>query len=223
MIPYSRIGSKLIKPYNLYIYHGVKEYFFAIFGNDENSFDFLTCLVKWCCERNQGEWPDVLTPKIIEGISKYGKSPIPLEETTFFTGGYFIKDGADYELTHDFVVSVFMSCSDGNFFPLSTGHIDFTGEEKIAAFLRDQISIKEPQAVTFLTKLAIDYSKTQGTLWDRTITIGKLLEIARENDVIADLCIDWGQKANLISIDVENDLVLCNTLILCAYQASPRL
>ncbi len=225
MIPYHKISSRLIKPYNLYTYDpSVKVYFFGRFGEDEKSFDFLHYLIRWCCEKNKGEWPDKITPQILEHMSKDAEYLITIEEIKIFTDGYLIKDNDDnYELTHEFIVSSFMCCSDGNFLPLQTGHIDFRGEEKIATFLREQLFIEESQAVTFLTKLAIDNGKTLGTLIDREISLRSVIQIAMENDLIFELCINWAEEHNLLSVQFEKDTIICNALMLYAYAASPRL
>lgn len=222
MIPYSRIDSKLIKPYNLYTYtDDAKQYFIARFG-DEQSFSFLHYLIRYCNEKNEGNWPNEITPEIIEHMSKDAKVSIQIEEMKAFTDGYVIKSGSNYEITHEFVVGSFMCCSDGNFLPLSTGHIDFTKTEELARFLKEDLFIEEPQAVNFLVELVNFMSKEKGVLLSREFNLGDLLRITRANDLIADLCIDWAQSYNLIN-NYEDDLFICNGLILSAYYAMPRL
>ncbi len=225
MIPYHKISSRLIKPHNLYTYDpSVEEYFFGRFGQDEKSFDFLHYLIRYCCENNEGEWPDKITNEIISEMSKDAGYPILIEETKLFADGFVSKDPYNkYDLTHEFIVSAFMCCTDGNFLPLSTGHIDFSGEDKIANFLRDEIFIKEPQAVTFLVKIVVDNVKTPGVLMGREMKLSRVFQIAQENDLIFDLCIEWARSNNLLFVDIERDVVICNSLMLTAYAASPKL
>lgn len=225
MIPYNKISSRLIRPYNLYTYDtSVKEYFFGLFGQDEKSFDFLHYLIRYCCENNEGEWPDDITTEILKSMSEDAGHPILIEETKLFADGFVFKYSKnEYGLTHEFIVSAFTCCTDGNFLPLSTGHIDFSGEDKIANFLRDQICIGEPQAVTFLVKLAVDNGKTPGVLMGREIRLSRVFQIAQENDLIFDLCIEWARSNNLLFVDIERDVVICNSLMLTAYAASPKL
>ncbi|MBP7846405.1 MAG: hypothetical protein KA007_03110, partial [Candidatus Pacebacteria bacterium] len=103
------------------------------------------------------------------------------------------------------------------------GHIDFSGEDKIANFLRDEIFIKEPQAVTFLVKIVVDNVKTPGVLMGREMKLSRVFQIAQENDLIFDLCIEWARSNNLLFVDIERDVVICNYLMLTAYAASPKL
>ena len=223
MIPYSKISSKLIKPYQICTSSpNAKRYFFGWFGGDEKSFRFLVLLIRYCCEFNKGEWLERITAKILERMSTTGNI-ISVEETKIFTDGYIVKDDGEYELTHEFIVSLYLCCPDGNFFPLSTGHIDFAGEEKIAISLKDQIGIDEPQAVTFLTKLAIKNGQKTGTLIDRKLNLKDLVQIARDNNLIFDLCIDWAIQCNLLFVDMEEEIVVCNTLMIFTYLVSPKL
>lgn len=223
MLPYSRIGSRLIKPHNLYTYtDDAKKYFFARFGGDKQSFDFLHYLIRYCCKKNQGEWPSVITPEIAKSMCEDAGFEITISETKIFRDGYLIKDAANYELTHEFIVSSFMCCSDGNFLPLSTGHIDFTGGEEISTFLREQVFVEEPQVVTFLVKLIIDMEKPSGILVDKWFRVKRLKRIAMENNLIFELCFKLAQNYNLIAM-VDESTVICNGLIFSAYLASPRL
>ncbi len=223
-VPYSQIGSRLIKPYNLYTSHGsVKPYFFANFGEDENSFTFFHALIMYACERNGGEWPDTINSEMISRMEEYVGKEIKVSETKLFRDGYIIQHGNEYELTHDLIATAWLCCSDGNFLPLSTGHIDFSNcEERLTAYL-GVMGIKESQAVKFLVKLVMKTKERPGILMDRTLTISELLGICRENDLIFELCIDWCQKYNLVAIDSQNDVVACNGLFFCAYIVSPKL
>lgn len=223
-VPYSQIGSRLIKPYNLYTSHGsVKPYFFANFGEDENSFILFHALVMYSCERNGGEWPDTITSEIISKMEEYVENDIKVSETKLFRDGYILQHGTDYELTHDLIATAWLCCSDGNFLPLSTGHIDFSNcEVNLAKYLEEK-GIREPQAVKFLVALFMSTKDRPGVLMDRPVTISKLLEICHENNLIFELCIDWCQKYNLVAIDSENDTAISNGLFFCAYLVSPKL
>ncbi|MFA6386340.1 MAG: hypothetical protein WCW04_01030 [Candidatus Paceibacterota bacterium] len=223
MIPYSKIDSKLIKPYNLYTYTSdAKQYFINRF-RDEQSFNFLHYLIRYSNEKNEGNWPDKITPEIIEHMSKDAKVSIQIEEMNAFKDGYVIKSESNYEITHEFVVASFMCCSDGNFLPLSTGHIDFTKTEKLTKFLKEDLFIEESQALIFLVELVKSMSEKKGVLMGREFNLMDLLKITRANDLIADLCINWGEAYNLLINDYENDLFTCNGLIFSAYYAMPRL
>jgi len=223
MIPYSKIGSRLIKPYNLYTYtNEAKQYFIARFG-DEQSFNFLHYLIRYCNEKNEGNWPDKITKEIIEHMSKDAKVSIQIEEMKAFADGYVIKSGSNYEITHEFVVGSFMYCPDGNFLPLSTGHIDFTKIEELTRLLKEDLLIEEPQAVTFFVELVKSMSEKEGILMGREFNLMDILRITRANDLIADLCINWGEAYNLLINDYENDFFICNGLIFYAYYAMPNL
>jgi hypothetical protein len=145
-----------------------------------------------------------------------------LEDTQIFKDGYIFKTENDYELTHEFIVSSYLSCGDGNFVPLSAGHIDFTQEEKLSVFMQEQLFIGEDQAVIFLIKLLVDCSKDPGTLMSRKLNLKKLLNVAVENNLIPELCIGWADAHHLITVEADMS-VSCDTLFFSAYLASPKL
>lgn len=222
MIPYSHVGSRLIQPHCLYTYtEEARKYFSASFG-DEQSFDFLHYLVRYCNEHNQGNWPDLISPKEITQMSLDANHPIIIERTNAFADGYIIKMGDCYELTHEFIVAAFMSCSDGNFLPLSTGHIDFSKIESLERFLKNDAGVSEPQAVKFLVKLVEYMGIKQGVLMDREFSLSEIIKITRDNDLIADLCINWAMSRNMMGV-IEDEIISCNGLIFSAYYSMPKL
>jgi len=222
MIPYSHVGSRLIKTYCLYTStEEARNYFSASFG-DEKSFDLLHYLVRYCNEHNEGNWPDLISPKEISQMSLDAKSPIIIEATNAYSNGYIIKLGDCYELTHEFIVAAYMCCSDGNFLPLGTGHIDFTKTDALESFLRDEAGIAEPQAVNFLVKLACYLGEKSGVLMDRELSLYEVIKITKENNLIADLCLNWAMSRNLLDVD-EDEKVTINGLAFSAYYAMPKL
>lgn len=224
MVPYSKISSKLIKTYNLYLdTDDAKRFFLNRFSKDEKSFNFLKYLVRYCAKKTQGEWPEKITPEILNSMEKDSGSQIQIEETKIYKDGYLIKNNINYELTHEFIVSAFICCSDGNFLPLSTGHIDFSNEEKIATFLQNEVFIQKTEVVTFLMKLLDDMSKTPGVLMGRSFNIKRAMEIAKENNLVFDLCMIIAQKFNILYVNIEEERLECNALVFLAYLASPKL
>lgn len=213
----------LIKPYNFYLQtEDSKEYFLNRFDKDLQSFDFLNSLIKYSCAKNQGEWPEIITFKILEKISPYlSKKEISIEDTKIYKEGYILKSEEGYKLTHEFIVYSYICCGDGNFLPLSSGHIDFSNEEKILKFLENEMFIKEPQALKFLMILLKEISKHNRVLMSYSLKVSDLLKISIENDLVFELCLDWAQKHNLVA--VYRDDVICNGLIFSAYAVSPKL
>lgn len=222
MIPYSHVGSKLIKAYNLYTdTEEARNYFSASFG-DEKSFELLHYLVRYCNEHNQGDLLDLISPKEISQMSLDAKHPIIIEATNAYANGYIIKTGDSYELTHEFIVAAYMSCSNDNFIPLSTGHIDFSKTDDLESFLKDEAGIKEPQAVSFLVKLACYLGEKSGILMDRELSLYEVVKITKENDLIADLCLNWAMSRNMLGVD-EDEKIAINGLAFSMYYSMPML
>jgi hypothetical protein len=222
MILYNRISSRPLKPWNFYTYApDSKKNFMARF-NDEKSFVFLHQLIRYCCERNEGEWPDKITNEIVEHMIEDLGAPIVIEETLIFKEGYVVKERSYYVLTHEFIVGAYLQCPNGNGFPLSTGHIDFTQEEKLAEALRTWMGIEEQQAVKFLVKLAVSMKDQIGLLMHRNLTLKDLLVITRQHNLILELCLEWAVSRGLIA-DHSPDQISCNGLMVVAYLAMPKL
>lgn len=222
MIPYSHVGSRLIQPPCLYTYtEEARNYFVSSFG-DEQSFEFLHYLVRYCNEKNNGQWLDLISPNDITQMSLDAKHPIIVERTNAFADGYIIRMGDYYELTHEFIVASFMSCSDGNFLPLSTGHIDFSQMESLEKFLKNDAGVSESQAVKFLVKLVEYMGTKQGVLMDREFSLDEIAKITRDNDLVADLCINWAMRRNMMGTN-EDEIISFNGLIFSAYYSMPKL
>lgn len=222
MILYNRISSRPLKPWNFYTSTPDSKESFMTRFNDEKSFVFFHQLIRYCCEKNNGEWPDEITSEVIEAMIEDLGSPIAIEETLVFKVGYIVKEGSYYVLTHEFIVGAYLQCPDGNGFPLSTGHIDFTQEAKLAEVLRTWMEIKEPQVVRFLVKLVLGMQNHPGVLMDRNFTLADLLVITRQNGLVFELCEDWATSRGLITIHTEEN-INCNGLILVAYLAMPKM
>lgn len=226
MTPYNEILSRPIAAYNVYTFGPeARESFFRLFKTDDvKSFEFFRALHDYSCRYNNGRWPDILDRKVLESMGKGGQN---IERLQLYAEGYIVdypRWPGSYLITHELIVFAYMACPDGGFIPISTGHIDFTQEEKIARFLRDQMSVPEPQVVTFLTKLVVLLStKKRGTLLDEEWSIDLVFEIAKEHNIIADLCIELAEALNFIAFNIEERTMVCNALILVTYAASPRL
>ena len=223
MVPYSKITFRPIKPCNFYTdSEYAKESFLARF-NDEESFKFLHYFIKYCCEKNKGEWPSKITSQMLKSISEDFDFIINIEDLKIFRDGYFVKNKFDYELTHELIVLAYMCCSDGRFLALSTYYLDFSAEEKLAMVLRNEFSIKEPESITFLLKVITDISKTPGMLMDREFVFRRFFDVAKKNNLPIDSCIGLAQKYNLIVQMVGKSTFVCNKLVLLAYLAMPKL
>ena len=222
MTPFKEVQSRPIKPYNFYTYTPDSENLLVAFWGDKQSFLFLHYLIRYCCEKNQGEWPDQITPEIIAAMSKDAKTQICVEGMKAFKNGYVTKVGNNYELTHEFVAGSFIFGSDGNFIPISTGHLDFSKGEKLAEFLKNGLHISLPEVVTFLVKLFEDFSKKPGVLFDRVTDFERLLQIAVKNHLSPETCITISEKSGYIDTE-DTDNVTLNGLVLAAYYAMPKL
>lgn len=237
MLPLIEPSRNMVQPWNLYLSNVVdKKQFMEQLGNEEISFVILKYLYRYCCEFNEGKWTSI-TPTVLEQIEGHAKVEINIEESQLFQKGYLVKgnyiqgeydfeqqhqkpSGYTYLLTHDLIMEMFLAFTDGNWIPLSKHHINFEKKEEIKKLLKDRIGIEEPQAVTFLAHLAYEFEKAEkrGFL---VIPIKRSFEIAREQGVISDLGIQWGESRGLIIGDAETEMLTCNALMWLLYWAAP--
>lgn len=223
-IPYRKVVSHLIQPYNLYIEdEEAQKTFLAFFKNDENSLIFFRALYRYCCIKNEGRWPEEISREIwlkeIHPMMKPRK--VDIIETILFKEGYIIElSSGAFELTHELVALSNLTFSNGDPLPLQTGHFDFNKINRLPALLQS-IGIKEPQAVEFLTKV-VEYAGTQnGLLLNRKLSVEELLKITKDNGLIFDLCEGWAVRHNLAIFDAENGSTF-NGLFWLAYTVMPR-
>lgn len=225
--PYSLIGSKLVKPHHLFTYSKkAKNSFLSAFDafSDDKSFFFLQYLIKYCIENNKGEWPTTITTAVVKSISDEVDADFIVEELKIYKDGYLLKNGNDYELTHEFIVLSYISCSDGDSLPISTVHIDVSSssnQEKIASVLTEHFFINNPQTIKFLLKILADMLKVQGTLINRQFNLEKLLKITMENDLTFETCFESAKESSMVEIG-KGFMVTCERLILASYLASPK-
>ena len=214
----------LIKPYNIYLHYDVpKKAFLNGFNQDELSFTFLYQLIAYCCQFTSGDWTTV-TPTILKKMSDAAGSTIDVKATELFKRGYLIERDGNIYLTHEFVVISYMYGGDGNFLPLSSGHIDFSKTKEVSEAFSTVLAVDDAKFIDFMM-LIIDHLKDKrGTLLDANLPLGFIGSMARDAGIHpAIIGIDLGYYYRLIEYDEEVDgTVCCNGLLGFFYLVAPK-